>query len=327
MRKRVTLIVLGALAVVAAGCGSDGGETATTDDATGTSVGEATTTDSRGVTSTSSLGGDVDDLFDLGVECVDEEVVSGVTGVAVVDVSINSGGRGGTGGLNLAWSGCTYDAEDGSHVTVSRLLDEDGEPSAQAFDQFAPLAGTEVEAVDVGSAAVFDAAGVLAVRTDAETFVFEVDGASLEPEDRVLLAEVARAVVEHDDPELLARCEVMRSSVPSEWGDVGDVLAGGGGDGDIEFDSCRVSISAVEGADLTLKIAESTDWYDLLAAGDDDAPPMAVDGIGDGAYAFGGRLYVLAGDQAFVVSGEDPDGNDAEPADLGALAEAVIAAS
>src|SRR5690606_9394109 len=48
MRKRVTLIVLGALAVVAAGCGSDGGETATTDDATGTSVGEATTTDSRG---------------------------------------------------------------------------------------------------------------------------------------------------------------------------------------------------------------------------------------------------------------------------------------
>lgn len=97
------------------------------------------------------------------------------------------------------------------------------------------------------------------------------------------------------------RCEALPSLVPEEWQPSGTLSRGGGSTGDIEFESCAISLDVAERARVRLGGASGRAWFDESAKFARGIM-TATSGIGDDAIAIDDNLFIRVEDTGIVVS-------------------------
>src|SRR5699024_588190 len=147
------------------------------------------------------------------------------------------------------------------------IVDENRDPTVAPITAMGD-AGDAGAGPDVGDQAFFTRDDALVVRTADRSFAFEVDDAHLDDEDRPLMVTMARAVVSSDASDLTVWCRALATNVPDEWEPTNTdrPQQGEGTSGGTGYLSCRITIAAVPGASVQVKIGEGSELFDEIAA-------------------------------------------------------------
>jgi hypothetical protein len=258
------------------------------------------------------------------------EAVSAAVGAEVTGNGPTAGGSSGDlgdGEYSLSWQGCSYDAE-GTEVVVAELVDDQGEPDVSGFEQVAAAAGEAgPDLTGLGDEAFVDDAELVVRAPEATVILGFGEGAEPTADDLTTLAALGTEVVAQGTDDVAALCAAVPGLVPDEWQEAGEPVTSTG-DGlaaglDYTYERCTVPLLGGE-AELNVSVA-GPEVYDarVAAEGPADELPVEVEGIGDGAVSYEGRVYVLVGGRAALAEGESAEG-DPLPADaLEALGRAT----
>lgn len=225
---------------------------------------------------------------------LDRDEVATAVGRVIVDQSINGGGAFDN-DIAFAWAGCSYETADGGRYAVGRLEDND------VFTDLAALADRVPPVVDLGDESFFSGDDLF-VFAGGDTIRLSIERLSLEVADLQLMVDVAKALLAAGDAD--ARCALLPSVLPDAWQPSTEVRQGGGGAGDITFDSCSVALGVAQGAGASIRTAPGRLYFDdAIKAAPDVAVPL--DGVGDQAFVLGDRAFVLVGTTGLVIDGGD----------------------
>jgi hypothetical protein len=240
-----------------------------------------------------------------------ELVADGPGGAAGFDAGLD-----GSTGYSLAWQACGYEADDGTTYEVGRLVGKDGKPDAGGFDQLTAMVeasgtgtggGTSLD--DLGDEAFYDEDDELVVRAGDTTLVVGFGFVSdPSPEDRQAFADIARVLLDTGTGDITTLCTAAAGATPDRWGTVGEPLVGSGssgvGDQELEYAFCSIDIEDADNSNLEVSSGGPELFASHAARAEEDGTAVAVDGPGDAAVWFHDRLYVQAGHNVLVVSGE-----------------------
>jgi len=295
MRRQVGVALAVVVAFGLGACGGGSGEDEASDDTA------ATSDDSTAEASDGCL--------------LSPEAVSAAVGTEVLANGPTAGGTSGDigeGEYSLSWQGCSYDAE-GTEVVVAELVDDEGEPDVSGYEQMAAAADEAgPDLTGLGDEA-FVADTELVVRAPEATILLGFGpGAEPTADDLTTLAALGSEVVAQGTDDFATLCAAVPGLVPDVWQEVGEPVtstdAGLAAALEYTYDRCTVPLLGGD-AELNVGVA-GADVYDarVAAEGPADELPARVEGIGDEAVSYEGRIYVLVGGRAALADGESPDG-------------------
>jgi len=241
---------------------------------------------------------------------------------------------------DFTWTGCSFEAADGTTYAVSELVGKGGEPDASGLSRLAQMArlgeiadqAPRPEAVEgVGDEAVLDNDHVLVRTGDTTLQVLVSINAGVEPEDRQALVDVAKTLVTQGSSDIKALCPAALAKLPARWAPPGELLyarASGSNAGiEYQYDTCTIGILSRGGV---LSIGRGgLDMYEATApdpsapAADSSGSPVQLEGIGDDAWWFKDKVFVRDGTHGLVIEGDAPDDKPLDQAALQAVAAKV----